>query len=431
MRLRAILAWCAVGVVVAVVLRSGALLLAALAAALLAALVAYARRHAFASLEYRRSLSHRVVSWGAEIELTTELVNAKWLPLVWLRVVDEWPRAVEGAGPGLRPGPARRSLLLDETYSVRWFERVRRHRTGRCLTRGVHRFGPARLEAGDPLGLTTVERADADIGHLVVLPRVLPLTGFDDVGGRPLVEVDVRRSLVRDPLEVAGVRDYRAGDPLHAVNWRATARSGGTGLRVNEFEPSMAPQTMLLANIQRFAHVYEGFDADRAELVLVVTASLAVGLADRGHAVGLACNGRLSNEWRSIEVEPDSGTSGEILELLARVVAFPPPPFELVLQAEVDRPRPGTTYVVVTPPPTTRAGELLAALRSVADVRLVLVGTETRRGGGGGGVAAPAPAAVDMGAAHDVAGHVADALLVDALVPAEFDWRTADVLALA
>ncbi|HMK92480.1 MAG TPA: hypothetical protein VK576_05735, partial [Thermoleophilia bacterium] len=103
MRPRAILVWCLVGLVLGVLLRSGALVLAALAAGLLTGLVGYARSRAFTALEYRRTLSRGVVPWGTEIELTTELVNAKWLPLVWLRVVDEWPRGVEGAVPGLRP----------------------------------------------------------------------------------------------------------------------------------------------------------------------------------------------------------------------------------------------------------------------------------------------------------------------------------------
>ena len=409
-RLRTILLWCAAVIAVAVLLRSAPLLLAALAAALLAALVYYARSRAFSEFAYRRSLSQSVVPWGAEVELTTELVNAKWLPLVWLRVVDEWPRAVEGRGQPLRPGPARRALLLDQTYSLRWFERVRRRYGGRCLTRGVHQFGPARLEVGDPLGFTTVEHGDGSSQRLVVLPKVLATPDLVRLGGRPLAEVVVARSLVRDPLEVAGVRDYRAGDPLRAVNWRATARSGRSGLRVNEFESSMAPQTMLLVNIQRFAHVYEGFDAARAELVLVVAASLASGYAEQGRAVGLACNGRLTNDWRPIDVEPDSGTLPEILELLARVVAFPPPPFELVLEDEVERPRSGTDYVVVTPPLGDRAVGLIATLRALADVRVILVGERTD------GVAR------DSGQGPD--GHAADAL-----VPADFDWRTSDVLA--
>ncbi|HMK92733.1 MAG TPA: DUF58 domain-containing protein, partial [Thermoleophilia bacterium] len=324
----------------------------------------------------------------------------------------------------------RRSLLLDQTCSVRWFERVRRRHAGRCLTRGVHQFGPARLEAGDPLGLTTVERSDEGGSRLVVLPKVLATPQLADLGGRPLAEVEAERSLVRDPLAVAGVRDYRPGDPLRAVNWRATARSGLAGLRVNQFEPSMAPQTMLLANIQRFAYAYEGFDVARAELVLVVTASLAAGFADRGHAVGLACNGRMRNDWRSIEVEPDSGTLPEILELLARVVAFPPPPFDLVLQAELDEPRAGTEYVVITSPAAGRTAALVTALRSVADVRVVLVGGRSREHEPGhgetrGDVGDGEPRGRDTGVVDVGVGDVA----ADAHVAADFDWRTADVLA--
>ena len=95
MRLRSI-AWAGLaGLALAALLHSSALVFAALAAAAFAALVVTTRRHAFTALTFERTLSRRVAPWGSELEITMSVTNAKLLPLVWMRVRDEWPAGLE------------------------------------------------------------------------------------------------------------------------------------------------------------------------------------------------------------------------------------------------------------------------------------------------------------------------------------------------
>ncbi len=187
MRLRSI-AWAALaGLVAAALLRSEALVFATLAASALAAVVVTTRRQMFSAFAFERTLSRRIVSWGSELEITMSVTNAKLLPLIWMRVRDQWPAGLEPLGFALRPVSHHGTQTFVQTVSVRWYERLRRHYRVRCTQRGLHRFGPVELEAGDPFGIAGVGRTLEAREDLAVLPRVLEVPGFDLLTGHPLV----------------------------------------------------------------------------------------------------------------------------------------------------------------------------------------------------------------------------------------------------
>ncbi|MCL6645327.1 MAG: hypothetical protein K6U88_10195, partial [Dehalococcoidia bacterium] len=50
-------------------------------------------RYCLTGLEYRRRFSQRAARFGDTIELEVEVVNRKLLPLAWLEIEDEIPRA--------------------------------------------------------------------------------------------------------------------------------------------------------------------------------------------------------------------------------------------------------------------------------------------------------------------------------------------------
>ena len=401
MRLRSIL-WAALaGLAAAAALRSGALVFATLAAALLAALVVVTRRRVFEALSFTRTPDRRVVGWGGRLEVTVTLTNAKLLPLVWLRVRDDWPLGLEPHGFALEPARWADCQRLTQTLSLRWYERVRRRYRVDCLQRGQLWFGPATLEAGDPFGIAGVSREVEAREPVLVLPKVLEVDGLELLTGRPLVESPAARSLARDPSELMGTRRYRPGDPLHAVNWRATARTGE--LHTNEFEPTTLAAVRLLLDVGVHQHVWQGVDPERVELLCAVAASLASAFAARGHPVGLASNARVAGSWRAVDVEPREGALDEVLETLARVLALPPDDFAGVLAAEATDAGPAADLVLVTPALRPPARTWLAHLRAERPVAVVLVGR-------------PSPA---------------ERPHADAVVPPDFDWRTRSALPLA
>ncbi len=400
MRLRSI-AWAALGgLVLAALLHSGALVFATLAAAIFATLVVVSRRRVFRGFTFERTLERRVIGWGGRLEVTVSLTNAKLLPLVWLRVRDQWPLGLEPQGFVLERSGWRDSQRLSQTLSLRWYERVRRHYQVRCLQRGLHRFGPAELEAGDPFGIAGVTREESAREEIVVLPKVLDVPGLELLTGRPLVEAPASRSLARDPTELRGMRPYRQGDPLRSVNWRATARTGA--LHTNEFEPTALAATRLLLDVGVFEYVWQGVDPERVELLCVVAASLASAIAAAGHLVGLATNGLVGGDWRPVDIEPQEGALDDVLETLARIVVLPPDDFSHLLGRELGNEAASGDVVIVTAALRPAARALVARMRAERPTTVVYVGW---------------PSADERP-------------FVDAVVPADFDWRTRDALEL-
>jgi uncharacterized protein (DUF58 family) len=397
-RLRSILWVCLAGLALAALLHSGALVFATLAASALAALVVATRRRVFTAVTFDRALSRRVVDWGGELEITMSVTNAKLLPLVWMRVHDEWPGGLEPQGFTLLPMPHLGRQAFVQTVSVRWYERLRRRYRVRCTERGLHRFGPVDLEAGDPFGIAGVDQALEAAGDIAVLPKVLRIPGFEQLIGHPLMEETVAHSLAHDPTALRGIRVYRPGDSMRAINWCATARTGE--LQTNEFDPTSLAAVRLLLDVRSLQKAWEGIDSELMELLCVVTASLADAFAAHGFGVGLASNALLTRDWRPADVPAEQGALPEVLETLAQMRSFSARDFGYVLAGELDDVDGRADCVVVTA--ALRPGEraAVAQLKAERPTRVIHVGRP----------------------------HADEAPLVDFVVPRDFDWRASDAL---
>ena len=400
MRLRTIAQACVGGLVVAALLHSQALMFASLAASALAALVVASRRRVFAAFSYERAPAQRVASWGSELEIIVSVTNDKLLPLVWLRVRDRWPSSLEPLGFTLWPPTPHGSRAFVQTVSLRWYERLQRRYRVRCTARGLYRFGPVELEAGDPFGIAGVSRRLEARKELVVLPKVLDVSDLDLVTGHPLVEQPAVRSLARDTTALRGTRPYLPGDSMRAVNWWATARSGV--LCTNEFDPTSLAAVRILLDVGGTQRSWEVSSAERNELLCVVAASLAAAFDARGFGVGLASNARVDRDWRAVDIEPNQGALIDVLETLGRVQLFPAGGFGDVLTAELADQTSRSDCVVITGSLRSSVRECVARLRAERPTTVVYVGQ---------------PAAEERS-------------LIDAVVPGDLDWRTSHALPL-
>ncbi|MCZ2857069.1 DUF58 domain-containing protein [Blastococcus sp. VKM Ac-2987] len=194
--------------------------------------------------------------------------------------------------------------------------------------RGRYQLGPLRLRILDPFGLVERTAAGTDTAPLSVVPRVRPL-GREGPGGEHGSGGDgVRRALAVHGDDDVSVREYRQGDDLRKVHWRATARTGELMVRLEE-RPWRAQGTLLLDTRAR-AHLVApvghprqvpgppGDDcppADSLEWLVEAAASIGVALVQRGAEL------RVVTETG--ELPPASGRAGlgaeELLDRLALV----------------------------------------------------------------------------------------------------------------
>jgi uncharacterized protein (DUF58 family) len=170
------------------------------------------------------------------------------------------------------------------------------------LQRGYYRLGPLRLTGGDLFGLSRPRLGYLPPDYLTVYPRIVPLTRLGLPSRLPFGTVGSHQRLFEDPARPMGVRDFRSGDSLRQINWKATAHT--QKLLVRTFEPAISLETMILLDL----HAADYERRDRlywTEWAIVVAASLATHLVNQRQAVGLMSNGvdplRLQEEARQYD----------------------------------------------------------------------------------------------------------------------------------
>lgn len=94
-----------------------------------------------------------------------------------------------------------------------------------CHQRGAFRLRGFRVETAFPLGLMVAQQVFSENRSLLVYPRFTPLARLEAPAGRRYQPGEVAlASHLGDSLEFIGNRDYREGDPVRSIDWRATAR---------------------------------------------------------------------------------------------------------------------------------------------------------------------------------------------------------------
>ncbi len=235
-------------------------------------------RRVGAGLRTQRHVESRVFH-GEEVAVTLSVTNGGALPAPWVRLTDHRPFELSG------PDACREVFALAPGQTHEAAYRL----TGR--RRGIHTVGPLTLTVGDVFGQAQrTLRYDA-VQSLIVYPRVVPLERLGLPTLALLGDARSRRKILGDPARVSGVRDYVPGDPLHHVNWRATASTGR--LQVKQFEPTTTLRTTVFLDMERIGYTQRD-PLSATELAITVAASLISHLIGRRQEVGLVTNGQVA-----------------------------------------------------------------------------------------------------------------------------------------
>ena len=280
--------WIAAAVVILVLaLLSGTSLLAYAMYALLAVILIsrYVTRRWASELSATREASRLEASVGESVAVVVTIENQGNLPVAWVLLEDLLPRdAIMFEPPALKV-TGRRVLL--SMLAARAKKQLYYQLT--CNRRGYYQLGPVVLETGDLFGLHRRFRVAADPHFLMVLPKVIPLSGYELSSKRPIGEVRMTYRLYEDPTRIAGVRAYQQGDSLNRIHWRATARTATLHSKV--YEPSTVAGATILMDFHRDSHPRRD-EPYRSELAITAAASIANAVYLMGQQVGLVTNGR-------------------------------------------------------------------------------------------------------------------------------------------
>jgi uncharacterized protein (DUF58 family) len=149
--------------------------------------------------------------------------------------------------------------------------------------RGRHRLPPLQARLTAPL-LQSWSRWEGQEDELRVLPDLRLLGRYDDLlRQQRLREMGVRSIRRRGfGTDLAGLRQYVAGDPFSRIDWKATARRGRPVVREHEAERHQ-PLLLLLDTGRRMAREVDGAHSrlDEAIEAVLLLSHVALGSSDR------------------------------------------------------------------------------------------------------------------------------------------------------
>ncbi len=320
----------------------------------------YWRRELFTRTTLTQTLSEHRAFIDEAIDLTVELENRKLLPLPWY----EWRIAlsdqVQVDGETLASAVVPGLSWLHRKGSMGWYEKRRWRFRVSSPQRGYFQVGPTALKSSDLFGLFPAEHGYPREERLTIYPRVTPLEDLGLPSDRPFGERRGGSPVFEDPLRFAGLREYRPGDPLRRIDWKATARSGELTSRI--YEPSATRQLYICLNIDTLEHAWEGYLAEELERMISTAASIAVWAAGARYAVGLLANGSFPDADRPIRLPPGRARDQltRILEALAVIQPLTMGDLATTMLREAHRLPAGSTIVVIASlVPEPLAGVLL------------------------------------------------------------------------
>jgi len=237
------------------------------------------------SLVATRECNRLTAEIGDQVAVVVALQNTGRWPVAWVLLEDLLPReALMFDPPRLKIGGRRVQITM-----LRGTSRKTMLYQVTPTKRGYYQLGPLVLETGDLFGLHRRYRVLTEPHFLLVMPKVLPLAGYEVASKRPIGEVRMTYRLYEDPTRIAGVRAYERGDSLNRVHWRATARTGVLHSKV--YEPSTVAGATLLMEFHIAAHERK-HEPHRSELAVTAAASIANAVYLLNQQVGLVTNGR-------------------------------------------------------------------------------------------------------------------------------------------
>jgi uncharacterized protein (DUF58 family) len=321
-------------------------------------------RRMLKNLRITRTLEQRAFL-GEQVAVTLKFENLSRLPIPWLLLNETISTALSS------PPFYREVITLGgkATHTLQYTLTARR--------RGYYGVGPMAVETGDLFGLNRRLNGRIEPDHLIVYPKILPISQLGLPTHSPQVILPTTVPLFHDPSRLIGVRDYVPGDNPRHIHWPATASTGQ--ILVKQFQTAIARENAIFLNMDRANYGRSGRAAIAIELAIVVAASLANHIiVNEDLPTGLFATGRdpITERQESFQLFPNRGRGHlmQILEVLARVEATSDTLFLEQLRQQAVHLSWGTTIIIITSQPSTALlNSVLLLKRSGYRAVLVLV----------------------------------------------------------
>ncbi|NLB41709.1 MAG: DUF58 domain-containing protein [Clostridiales bacterium] len=337
------------------------------------------RKWGLSGLSYTRSFNMPAVFEGEEVEMVEVIQNRKLLPIPWLRIeakMSPYLKFTQQSDMTIKHDEFHKSF-----FSLMPFTGITRRHKILCLKRGFYQLSTAAMTCGDAFGAQELYRDFHVDSELLVYPKLFPLEDIPFPSHSWMGEVTVRRWILEDPFLIAGVREYKYGDPLNRINWKASARTGD--FQVFQLDHTADPRILILLNIDLSESMWGAVtDLDLIERGISYSATIAQNAIDNGIPVGFGSNAyEVDKKDQPIYVGPQPGQEqlNYIFEILAKMVVARSCTFFTFLEDELDHDSSPMDILLLTPFVGERMEEQIQRLRGKGhSVDIIMLDTESQ-----------------------------------------------------
>jgi len=239
------------------------------------------------NLDVHVSIPATTATEGDVLILTEVLTNNKWLPLPWVSVKFRAGRELEFAGTAAVTD----AYYRNDLFHILMHQKITRRLEFTCAKRGCFSIDGLEITAWDVLMEKKYIRKYPYNLQLIVYPGTIPIQELDDLCTRVYGQLVSKQPINPDPFSFRGIREYSSGDPMKAINFKASAR--GMGLMVNVWDFSNARQVGILLDLWHHSVMYDERLDERA---IKIVASVAEKMMTLSASVSFATNDRVIYE---------------------------------------------------------------------------------------------------------------------------------------
>ncbi|WP_088105560.1 DUF58 domain-containing protein [Halalkalibacter urbisdiaboli] len=315
---------------------------------------------------YTRSFNEKAVHEGEQVEMIDEIVNKKLLPVPWLRLESKIHTHLKFRKEAVTDNEIDGDDFHRTLFSLMPYQKIKRRQKLTCMKRGYYRYEEVSLSTGDIFGFGSTFRSVPSSAEITVYPKITSLNEIPLPAHSWLGDIVVRRWIIDDPFLISGVRDYSYGDPLNAVNWKATARTNR--LQVSQKDFTADHHLMLYVNFNQTEDIWLPIvNKEQVELAISYAASIAQYAINKGVPTGFGCNSYL-NEMKkeSIRIPPENSRQQlmYVLETMAKLKMGTSMSFPFFLQEDIDRGLVGADILIITSIVTEKMNDHIRSLEA-------------------------------------------------------------------
>lgn len=265
-------------------------------------------RWGFRGLRIERSFNKTHCHVGDDIQMIETIVNRKLAPIPWLRLESTIHAGLHfNQMNNLEVSSGSLFQNHRSLFSLMPYTRIVRRHGVHCAKRGWYKLETIAATMGDLIGTQAASTTHRIHVELLVYPRLVNRDDIPILSSRWQGDVTVQRWIMPDPFLVSGAREYRYGDTMNSIHWKATARS--QRLQVYNREFTADPRLLIVVNSQVTETMWDAVtDPELVEKGLSYAATLAEHAVSQGVPVGFGYNGwRLDEPGAPVYCAPEGG----------------------------------------------------------------------------------------------------------------------------